>query len=42
MGLHIIVEVPERVLRQLGIQSSGAGPPSDATGQNQRLMVVRG
>ncbi len=42
MGLHNIVEAPHRVSRQLGIQSSGARPPSDATGQNQRLVVVRG
>lgn len=40
--LHIIVEAPDRVSRQLGIQSSGTGPPSDASGQNQRLVVVRG
>lgn len=42
VGLHIIAEAPERVSRQLGIQSSGAGPPSDATGENQCLVVVGG
>ena len=42
VGLHIIVEAPNRVSHQLGIHSSGAGPPPDASGQNQSLVVVRG